>query len=254
MFSLKHAKYIIQNAPKYDKIVEPFGDNGSIAFELDKKRPSVHLLNVENEMIFNLFVFFQNLSSSDKSAIKSKDWISSQETFNTVLKISAMDGVDFFYRWMYLQNFGISDMKNMETDPVWDWTSFGEDIKDKTYDLPLLKAGLKGVTLSLGDPIAFIGKASGTSTFLILNPKSTEQVAAVDAKVGSLTVPFWYQKKSKSNDELMQTAEAEKNKVSRVNSGAVMPGTAQIITNYENKLIDLKEGLIEASPDKTLKS
>lgn len=235
MFTLKSAKLIVENAPKYSTIVEPFGDSGSIAFELAKRKPKTHILNIEDAMTYQLMLFLQQISSSDKSSLKNKDWVSSEEAFNKVLSINAMDGPDSFYRWYYLRKFGISDMKNMEADPVYDWVTFGKDIKSIIYELPVMNISLKVVTISNDDPISML-KSYGSDSFLILEPKKPEHVQSADSKVSGISSPFVYIKKNKSNEELILSAGGTKNKVSIISRGSVMPGRIEVMTNYDNKL------------------
>lgn len=247
MFEHKNAKVIIQNAPRYSKIIEPFGDGGSLAFVSAKKKPKEHILNVLDEVKFTLFSFLQNLSSADKAALKAKDWVASPETFDNVMKINATEGADYFYKWLYLKHFGVFDMKDMMKPPVFDWVVTGKNIKNKTFDLPVLKIALKGVTITNEDPISVIGKASGADSYLILTPKTPEDVAAIEAKMNSISTPFIFIKKSKANDDLISTFESTQNKVSVIFPGSVMPGRAAVVTNFENKLIQLDPEQMEKS-------
>ena len=244
MFELKMAKHISQNAPKYSRIVEPFGSYGTIAMESMIKKPKEHILNVEDLTIFTLMTFLKNITATDKRALKEKDWISSEETFNSVQTISATEGYDFYYKYIYNKNFGSMAMGKggAEGTIMYDWLTKDENIKNKLFEIPIMTMALKKSTITNEVFSSTLNSSMSSDTFLILTPKKPEEISACEQKIKSISNPFFYAKKSKSNDELLSVVNQENSlKISAVSAGAVMPGTAQVITNYENDLQDLKE-------------
>jgi len=145
-------KKIADNSPKYVRIVEPFGDGGTFALYLAKKPPKTHLVNIEDETLFPLYVFVKEHTAADKRTLKGYDWVSSPETFDKVMALTATDGPELYYRRSYMMKFGIK-AKDPDTPPAYDWLKLGHDAGSVIYDLPLKKFGLKKVELALGDPI-----------------------------------------------------------------------------------------------------
>lgn len=229
---------IAANSPKHTKIVEPFGDGGTYALYLKKKKPKEHILNIEDEVLFNAFIFIQNISSSEKSALKKKDWVSSKETFDAVLKINADQGVDFFYSWFYKRHFG-SRVKEEGEIPEYDLSKIGVDISNKLFDIPLMVVGLKGVNIINEDPISVMNSANG---FLILLPKKPEHIESTESKLNSFTDDFYYSAKVADFSITIEAAElyTDLNVASQI-IATIMMGNFSTITNYENKLktIDL---------------
>lgn len=242
----KVAKIIAANSPKYSSIVEPFGDGGSFAFTLEKKRPKQHTVNFEDEMTFALMTFIQNITGSDKARLKAFDWVASEETFDKVLFIAATKGAELFYRYFYLKEFGVM-AKDMEASPTFDWMRRGESMKSMLFDLPLMKIALKGVTLVLGDPMALV-KSAGADALLILLPGTPEQTTAVEGKLSGISSPFFFAKKSKGLEELTQSltvAGTGKIVVSAFTAASIMMADFETRTNYPNKL-----PLLEPEPGK----
>lgn len=232
---LKLAKRIMANSPKYNVIIEPFGDNGSVAFYPNKKRPKSHIVNYSDIEMFTIMSFIQGLSGSDKKALKSKDWIGSKETFDSVVTINAIDGVDFFYKYFYLNNFAERTL-DKEAPPAFDFLMFGMDIKDILYELPIQKAALKKVTLTNEDPGSLISSGGGDS-FMILVPNGQEQVDVVESKINGLSSNYYYAKKIMSNQELIDAVKSNIDKtVSSFAQASIMMAKMQVITNYESKL------------------
>lgn len=235
---LNMAKKIMANAPKYSTIIEPFGDNGSVAFYLNKKKPKSHIVNYANIEMFTLMSFIQKLSSSDKKALKGKDWVGSQEAFDSAVSISAVDGVDFFYRYFYLKNFAERTL-DKEAPPAFDFLMFGMDIKDILYKLPIQKVALKKVTLTNEEPGNLISSGGGGS-FTILVPNGEEQVNAVESKISGLSGNYFYAKKVTSNQELFDAVKNNLDKnVITFAQASIMMATMQVITNYDSKLIPI---------------
>lgn len=236
LINTKVAKMIAANAPKYRRIVEPFGDGGTFALHLEKRRPAEHVVNFEDEMLFALMTFIQQLSAADRSRLKSFDWTGSEETFDKVVAIAATEGAEFFYRYFYLKEFGIMG-KDMAEPPMFDWLRRGEDMRAMLYELPVTKIGLRNTTLVQGDPMALV-QSGGADTFLILLPVTPEQAAAVEGRLGSISSPFFYARKSGSNEALAQSiAQASGNVVvSSFSAASIMMATMEVRTNYPNKL------------------
>jgi len=235
------AKAIITNAPKYRKIVEPFADGGTLAMYLAKKKPKEHVVNIADETLFALYSFIQSLTSADKKALKTKDWIADPDTFDQALAITATEGVDLYYRYFYLKAFGVKS-KDMESPPTFDWLKLGKDHKALLYTLPMARIGLKGVTLSNDDPLAVMSSASGADTFLVLTPKLPEHIDAVEAKLGGTSANFFYAKKSKSNDDIFSAVDSlgSSMNISAFAASSIMMATMEARTNYDSKLIPLE--------------
>ncbi len=226
------SKTIAMNAPKYSKVIEPFGDSGTFAMYPGKKKPKEHILNIEDEIIFSIYNFLQSHTGSDKSKLKKMDWVSSIETFTSVLAIKATEGADLFYRFFYLKKFGVRS-KEEGVDPTYDALKYGKDMGNIIYLLPSQKVGLKGVTIINGDPLSAI---SGSGGFMILAPKKPEHVESVDKQM-PLSGDFFYAKKAKDNETMMEAANsAGASFVTHFAQSAIMMGTMQVTTNYETKL------------------
>jgi len=121
------AKTIAMNAPKYTRIVEPFADMGTVALYPGMKKPKEHIVNIEDETIFQIMLFMQGYSAADKKALKSFDWVASQETFDAALAISATEGAEHFYRFFYLKKFGVK-AKDPEQPPTFDALRLGDEM------------------------------------------------------------------------------------------------------------------------------
>jgi hypothetical protein len=186
---------IAQNMPKgVTKIVEPFGDGGTFALELKKKRPKEHIVNIVDEKLFNAFDFIKNAPRGDLKALKRFDWVSSGETFDAVSSISADSGPEMFYRWFYLKKFGM--VMDPDAPPVYDVLSFGDDIKTKLPGISIMRVGLKGVTLTNEDPMSMFSVAGGNA-FLILLPSGADLAQEVRAKLGGVGGSFFFAAKVK---------------------------------------------------------
>lgn len=238
---LNISKQIALNSPKYSTIIEPFGDNGAFALYLKKKRPKQHILNYENEELFKIMLIIQNMTSADFKNLKSRDWIGNIETFNSVVSISAIDGLDFFYRYFYLRHFSERQL-DQEASPIFDVLKMCKDISTFLFDFKLTKVGLKNVTILNQDANSVISM-SGTEPFYILAAKTPEQHDIVSSKLAGLG-NYFYAKKVKNNEELLETVRSEPdNFVSIIPVSTIMVANTQIITNYESrmKLLDIEK-------------
>jgi len=238
---LSIAKQIALNAPKYKKIVEPFGDYGTIALYPGKKKPKEHIVNIEDETIFAVMSLMQSMTSTDKKRLKQYDWIASPETFEAVLAINATEGTDLFYRFFYLKKFGVRS-KDPEQPPTFDYLKIGHDMKSMLYTLPVARIGLKNVTLTNEEPISVVNGVSGPDTFVILTPKKPEHAEAIESKLASMSAQFFYAKKSMSNDDLFLSVDQNSNDkmiVSTFAASSIMMAQMEIRTNYESGLAPL---------------
>lgn len=241
----KISKTIISNMPKkYRKLVEPFGDGGTLALELKKKKPKEHLVNIENEDLFFALSFVQNISGSDKSKLKKFDWVGSPETFDQVMAINAEAGPERFYKFLYVKKFGMS--MEPEEPPVFDILSNGKDISHLLYALPLMKIGLKKVTITNEDPLNIISSNSSGDSFLVLLPKSPDHIGAVESRLNSLSGNFFFAAKRKDVDAIIEDAKKYKNlSVAPLSVASIMMAKMSVISNYENELkpIDLENSM-----------
>ncbi len=234
---LSMAKTVAMNAPKpIRRIVEPFADRGTIAMFPGMKKPKDHLVNIEDEILFEIYLFIQTLSAGDKKRLKSFDWIGSPETFDAALAITATEGPELYYRFNYVKQFGKRSL-DPEALPTFDFLRFGQDMSAILFTLPMTKFGLKKVTLLNEDPLAVMaGAGGGADTFMILAPGTPEQVEAVEAKL-PVSASYFFAKKSKSLDELFESAASAGDKVvvSTFASSSIMMATMEVQTNYEHK-------------------
>ncbi len=241
---LNMAKVIALNAPKYKNIIEPFGDGGTLAFYPGKKKPKEHLVNFEDENIFNIMTFLQNITPADKKNLKSRDWIGNPENFDTAVSISATEGVDFFYKYFYLKHFS-EKQKDKEAAPKFDWLKFGKSAVAIIYAIPKQKGFLKKVTLVMGDPKEVINKASGAETYLVLTPKKPEHIDFINSKINGISASYFYATKSLNNDTLFENVKQNPDKnVTTANASTIMVATMQVVTNYSSRLIPIDLQLI----------
>ncbi len=227
---LSIAKKIAFNSPKYTKIIEPFGDGGTFALYPGKKKPKEHIVNIEDELIFNLMLFLQSHTSADKSKLKKMDWVSSIETFNKVISIKADKGADLYYRFFYLKKFGVKS-KEEGVEPSYDALKFGDNMKNIIFTLPIQKVGLKGVTIVNNDPMTMLD----SSGFLILAPKKPEHIESLDAKM-PLPGDFFYAKKAIDNESMIETAKKSSAFVSHFAQSSIMMATMQVTSSYQTNL------------------
>ena len=228
---------IIANAPKYRDISEPFGDGGTLALELAKRKPKTHQVNVEDERLYAAFLTVQRLSSADRRGLKRFDWIASRETFEDVLAITATEGPEFLYSFLYLKQVG---MKMAAADPAgppqfeFDLLSDGEELSGILMGLPLMAAGLKNVTLTNDDPMDHVVGGNG---FLILLPKTPAQIEAVQARLGSLGGEFFFAGKVADGMAVVDLAtQFSQFTVSGRKIASIMMGSFAVITNYDSHL------------------
>ncbi len=234
------AKTVAMNVPKkIRRIVEPFGDRGTVALFPGMKRAKEHLVNVEDETLFAIFSFIQTLNSADKRQLKGFDWVASPETFDAALAITATEGAELYYKFNYTGRFG-ERAADPEEPPTLNDLRFGHDMKNILFTLPATRVGLKRVTLTNEDPLSVLNAAGGggPGTFLVLVPHTPETVEAVEGRLGSLTTNYFYAKKSASNEELFEAVDAAVGSdvvVSTFADSTIMSATMQVRTNYEHK-------------------
>jgi len=227
------AKVIAMNAPKYTKIVEPFADGGTVAMYPGMKKPKQHIVNIEDETIFNLMLFLQGHTPTDKKNLKGMDWVASAETFDTVLAMNETEGSGLFYRFFYLKKFGVKS-KDPEADPIFDYLKIGHDMKSIIFTLPVAKVSLKKATITNDDPMSLLG--GGAGTFTILNPKTPEQIDSVESKLQGIGGDYFYAKKSKSNDDIFEAVDNKGTSfISTFAASSIMMATMEVRTNYEHK-------------------
>jgi len=225
------AKVIAMNAPKHSKIVEPFADGGTIAMFPGMKKPKQHIVNIEDETIFNIMLFMQTYTAADKKNLKGRDWVASQETFDAALSINATDGTDLFYRFFYLKKFGVK-AKDPEQEPTFDYLKLGHNMLNILFTLPIAKTSLKKATITNDDPLSLIAGAAGT--FTILTPKKPEHIESVESKL-PIGGDFFYAKKSMSNEAIFEAVDKGDMIVSAFSASSIMMATMEVRTNYEHK-------------------
>jgi hypothetical protein len=228
------AKTIASNAPKYKKIVEPFGDGGTFALFTAKRPPKEHIVNITDETLFNAMLFAKSYTASDMSELKRKNWVSSQETFDMVSMITDTEGPDFIYRFLYMKKFG---MKMLGAEEItWDAMSVGKDFKNNIYAFPLMKSMLKRVTFTSDDPM---GLMAGDG-FTILVPPN-DQIDAVKTKLKGLSGDFFFAGKAASADSVIQDAQSlDGLNVAGIKVASIMMASYSIVTNYESRLEPIK--------------
>lgn len=231
---LNIAKQIAENSPKYSTIIEPFGDGGTFAMYLKKKRPKQHILNYEDEELFKIMLIIQNMSSAEFKNLRARDWVGNIDTFNSVVSISATDGLDFFYRFFYLRHFSERQL-DKEATPIFDVLKMCKDVSLFLFDFKLMKVGFKNVTILNQDAGSVIAMG-GSEPFYILVPKTPEQQDLVNSKLNGLG-NFFYSKKKKNNLELVEEAKAQVNNfVSVFTQSSIMMADMQVVTNYETRM------------------
>lgn len=232
------SKMITENSPKYSSITEPFGDGGTFALTMDKRKPKTHLVNIEDEELFNAFLAVQGLSASGKKQLKNQDWIASVDTFKNVLAVSDKEGPNFLYKFLYLKKFGMKMAgSDPEAQPEFDILSTGADASSMLEGLPLMRKLIKKIVISNEDPMKLVSAGSG---FLILLPKKPEHTEAVQSKLSSLSGEFFFAGKAKDGMEVVEMAKKfSKLRVSGKKAASIMMSTMAVITNYENSLIPL---------------
>jgi len=235
------ASIVVKNAPKYRRIIEPYADNGTLSTYLKKKPPKEHVVNIVDEVKFGILTFIQGMTGSDKAALKSKDWVASPETFDQVVAITAVDGPDLFYRFFYMNMFAVRQ-KDPEAAPLFDWLKFGSDGRGMLFKLPTVRVGLKRATITNEDPLSVLRSASGADTFALVLPSLPEDIEAAEAALKGISSPFFFSKKSKSNDELLESVKQNSGSmfVSSEAASTIMMATLEIRTNYEGKLKPLE--------------
>ncbi len=226
------AKVIAMNAPKYNKIIEPFADGGTVAFYPGMKKPQQHIVNIEDETLFNLMLFMQSHTSVDKRNLKARDWIASPETFDAVLAINATDGSDLFYRYFYLNKFGVR-AEDPEQDPTFDYLKLDHDMGQIIFTLPVARVSLKKATITNEEPLSLLG--GGAGTFTILTPKKPEHLEAVESRLSGIGGDFFYAKKSMSNEDIFAAVDQGNLFVSTFVQASIMMATMEVRTNYEHK-------------------
>tara|TARA_R110001583_G_scaffold34551_1_gene115870 strand:- start:19782 stop:20540 length:759 start_codon:yes stop_codon:yes gene_type:complete len=234
------AKQVALAAPKYRRLVEPFGDYGTLALYPGKKKPKEHIVNCADETVFAIMSLLQSMTAGDKKRLKQYDWAASPETFDAAVSISATEGLELFYRYFYLKKFA-AKAKDPEAPPAFDYLKLGHDMRAMLYTLPVARVGLKGVSLTNDDPISLLGNG-GPDTYMILLPKTPEHIAAVEGRLGGLGARFFYAKKSMSNDDLFESVAANSGAmiVSTFAASSIMMAQMEVRTNYASRLTPLQ--------------
>jgi hypothetical protein len=230
------AKAIAANTPKkYNRLVEPFGDGGTLAFQTNMKKPKEHILNVLDEELFFMLDYVKNISSGDKAKLKKYDWVASQETFDKVISINAEAGPERFYKFMYLKKFGMQMDK--EQPPVLDVLSIGEDESMLIFTIPMMKVALKKTTIINEDPFKVMSQYGGGDDFMVILPKSTEDAESAESKLGGISGNFFFAAKRPDAEAIIEDAKKYSElKVSALSAPSIMMAKMSAITNYDSKL------------------
>lgn len=229
----KVANTIAANSPKYRRIVEPFGGGGTYALHVGHRPAKEHIVNVVDPALFGALTFAQSATAQDRARLKSADWVASPQTFDKIMAISALDGPDAFYKFLYVKKFGM----NMGPDapPAFDVLKTGEDIKALLFALPLMRALLKRCTIVNVDPFSLL--AAGSDTLLILLPKSPEDVAAVQGRLAGLGGNVFFAAKVADAQAVIDAAQRLSGMVvSSLSVASIMMATFEVATNYDSKL------------------
>jgi hypothetical protein len=235
------AKTIAANAPKYRRIVEPFGDGGTFALHLAKRRPKEHVLNLVDPELFAAFVTAQKATSGDLRRLKRMDWVGSQEAFDAVIGITASEGVDALYRFLYLKKFGMAMGPDQPME--FDLLATGRDESDVLMGLPLMRALLKGVTVTNDDPLSVMSNG-GSGTFTILLPKTAEDAEAVRGRLSGLSGEFFFAAKAKDTAEVLDASKTySQYTVSALKAASIMMATYTVLSNYASELTPIDSTL-----------
>jgi len=236
------AQTIVRNAPKVSRWVEPFADGGTLALELRKKKPREHVVNIMDETLFSAFTFAQQAGGSDLRAVKKFDWVGSQETFDAAMAITATEGPEAFYRFLYTKKFGV---KAADGSLIFDLLSTGKNGEKHLIAMPLMRVGLKGVTLSNEDPFTVLG-AAGASDFLVLLPSKPDDIETVKGRLASLGGQFFFAAKVKDSAAIVDLAnQLQKLHVGSVSAATIMMATLSAVWNYDSKLEPLPPGILD---------
>ena len=240
------AKLIALNSPKgVKKWVEPFGDGGTMAVYLAKKKPKEHLLNIVDEELFAVFIFVQSATSGQLKALKKMDWTGSHEAFDKAQAVTAVEGLDFFYKFQYVKTFGTKGADS-EAPKIFDILKTGEDGSKHLRSLPITRVGLKKVTIVNEDPFLVMGAAGGS--FLILLPKTPEDTEAIKSRLAGISSPYFFAGKEKDSQAIVDLAKQMPNQnVKDFAAASIMINTLGIVWNYESRLEPLSEEVLNAS-------
>lgn len=231
------AKTIAQNSPKYRKIIEPFGDGGTYALYTAKKPAKEHVINIVDEVLYQAFIFVQGLKSADRAKLKKLDWISSPETFESVSKITATEGAEALYRFLYVKNFGMR--MDPEQPPVFDILTAGQDISHMANALPMMKAFLKRATITNDEPMSLITGAD-SDTFLILLPQTTEDSEAVQSRLGSIGGNVFCAYKVADETAVLAAVSKYSNmNVTAKKVASIMMSPMAIVSSYDSSLVPM---------------
>jgi len=226
------AKVIAMNAPRYTRLVEPFADGGTVAMYPGMRKPRQHIVNIEDETIFNIMLFMQTHTLADKKNLKARDWVSSAETFDAALAMNATEGPDLFYQFFYLKKFGVRS-KDPEVPPTYDYLKLGHDMGKIIFTLPGARVSLKKATLTNDDPLSVA--LGGSGTFTILTPRKPEHIEAVESRLAGISGEFFYAKKSMSNEDIFAAVDAGGPFISTFAASSIMMATMEVRTNYQHK-------------------
>lgn len=228
------AKLIGENMPDHTVLVEPFGDGGTIAMHPRRKRSQRHVLNVSDPIKFAMIQFAKNLTAGDKQILKRLDWISSEETFSQAATSQAEEGPELFWQVLYVKHFGLR-LKDLEIPPQWNPLSIDENISDKIYGLPLMKAKLKKVEIiNEEDPLSVMGGFGGGGVFWVLLPQKSEVAEEVKSRINSLGGTYMFIAKIEGPVQLLEMADEMKPvNVAPANVASIMMNMVSIVYNYE---------------------
>jgi hypothetical protein len=229
------AKTIAANSPRYRRIVEPFGDGGTFALHLAKRRPKQHVLNVVAPELFAAFTTCQMATSGDLRRLKGMDWTGSPEAFDAAMSITATDGVEALYRFLYLKKFGMAMGPNQPME--FDLLAEGRDASDVLMGLPLMRALLKGVTILNDDPLSVMSSNGRSGTFMILLPKTPEDSDAVRGRLSGLGGEFFFAAKANDTAEVVDASKTYSQfNVSALKAASIMMATYAVVSNYSSSL------------------
>jgi hypothetical protein len=229
------AKTIAANAPRYRRIVEPFGDGGTFGLHIAKRRPRQHVLNVVDPELFAAFTATQRATSADLRRLKRLDWVGSQKAFDAVMSITATEGVEALHRFLYLKKFGMAMGPDQPME--FDLLAVGRDASDVLTGLPLMRALLKGVTITNDDPLSVMSSNSKSGTFMILLPKTPEDADAVRGRLSGLGGEFFFAAKVKDTAEVIDASKKYNQfNVSALKAASIMMATYAVVSNYDSEL------------------
>jgi hypothetical protein len=230
------SKAMVANTPKkYTRLVEIFGDSGTLAFDQRLRKPKEHILNIANEDLFFVFNFVKDITSGERASLKKMDWISSEETFNQVMNIKAEAGPERFYKFMYLKKFGMQMDKGQPL--VFDVLSTGKDITMLIYAIPGMKVALKKTKIVNEDPFSLMLQYGGSDDFMVILPRNADDAANAELKLNGISGSFFFAVKRADANEIIEDAKRYPDlNVSALITPSIMMAKMSAITNYKHNL------------------